>query len=84
MATINAKALVQAGMSKSMAHHVLAGSRKPSIPFALWLLETCGIALDPIAGKSPSEIALLKKLYPPSAPETVLRRRQASGNGVAA
>lgn len=71
---ITARALMDAGLSRSFAHHVMAGSRKVGIPLALWLLDRHGLAVSPIAGKSKAELRFLRSIYEPKAPKSVERR----------
>jgi hypothetical protein len=78
MANTHAQTLIQAGLSKSMAYHVVNGIRSISIPLALWLFENDRIKVGPLSGKSASEIRTLRGMYEPAAPETVLARRAAN------
>lgn len=76
MANPNAQILISAGLSKSMAYHVVNGVRSVSVPLALWLFERDGIKVGPLADKTSREIETLRKLYVPAAPESVLQRRK--------
>jgi len=78
MANTHAQILIKAGLSKSMAYHVVNGIRSVSLPLALWLYEQDRIKVGPLVGKSPAEIKTLRRLYEPSAPETVIARRAAN------
>jgi hypothetical protein len=69
--------LIAAGLSESMAYHALAGTRNVSVPLALWLLDNDGLAVGPVVGKSKAELRMLRSLYAPAAPASVLRRRAA-------
>jgi hypothetical protein len=78
MANHLAKTLIDAGLSKSFAYHVVNGAREIGVPLALWLLDNDGIKVGPLAGKTAAEIRLLRNMYAPNAPESVLRRRAAN------
>lgn len=78
MANAQAKTLIKAGLSKSMAYHVINRVRSISVPLALWLYENDQIKVGPLEGKSPSEIKTIRGLYEPAAPETVVARRAAN------
>lgn len=78
MANETANILIRAGLSKSMAYHVVNGVRTISAPLALWLFEADGIKVGPLEGKTPAEIRMLRRLYEPAAPQTVLERRAAN------
>lgn len=80
---ITAKSLIAAGLSRSAAHHVMAGSRQLGLPLALWLLDECGLIAPALEGKTARELALLRQMYPPAAPQSVLDRRAANGNAAA-
>jgi len=75
MKVATASDLIAAGLSESMAYHAIAGTRNISISLALWLLDNHGLAAGPIVGKSKAEMRLLRSLYAPAAPASVLRRR---------
>lgn len=75
MANPTAAELIAAGLSESMAYHVAAGTRKISIPLALWLHERDRLKVGPLEGKSAAEIRLLKGMYAPAAPQSVIARR---------
>lgn len=87
---ITASRLRAAGLSRSFADHVIAGTRQISVPLALWLWENDRIKAGPLEGKSTAEIRLLRSMYEPSAPASVLARRSslpandASAQGAAA
>lgn len=72
-----ARDLIEAGLSRSFAHHVAAGTRHVGIPLALWLKDECGITVKAIADKTKRELELLRSMYPPRAPEKVVERRAA-------
>lgn len=72
---VTASALREAGLSRSFADHVIAGTRQIGLPLALWLHENDGLKAGPLAGKTLAEIRLMRRLYDPSAPASVLRRR---------
>ena len=78
MANPHAQTLIKAGLSKSMAYHVVNGIRSVSLPLALWLYEHDGLKVGALADKSPAEIKTLRRLYEPAAPETVIARRAAN------
>lgn len=78
MANAHAQTLINAGLSKSMAYHVVKGIRTIGVPLALWLYEADRIKVGPLEGKSAAEIKTLRRLYEPSAPETVIARRAAN------
>lgn len=78
MANQTANILMKAGLSKSMAYHVVNGVRTISAPLALWLFEADGIKVGPLLGKTAAEIRMLRRLYEPAAPQTVLERRAAN------
>jgi hypothetical protein len=71
---ITAQDLTRAGLSRSFAHHILAGSRVCGVPLALWLLDEFGLEVPPLAGRSPEEIASLRSIYSPAAPRSVMSR----------
>lgn len=75
MATPTAADLIAAGLSESMAYHAVAGTRNIGIPLALWLHERDGLKVGPLSGKTPAEIRLLRGMYSPAAPESVIARR---------
>lgn len=77
MANPTASELIAAGLSESMAYHVAAGTRNVGIPLALWLHERDGLKVGPLDGKSTAEIRLLKGMYTPAAPQSVIARRAA-------
>lgn len=77
---VTARQLQAAGLSRSYAHHVLAGTRQVGVPLALWLLDEHGIAVGPVAGKSKAELRLLRTMYEPRAPESVLQRVSAAND----
>lgn len=81
-----AKELIDAGLSKSFAYFVVSGDKTPTVPLALWLLDECGLAVPPLSGKAKHEIDVLRSMYPPQAPKSILRRRAArsESQGVAA
>lgn len=66
--------LRKAGLSRSFADHVVAGTRNIGIPLALWLLDNHGLRAGPLAGKSKAEVRLLRSMYEPRAPESIARR----------
>lgn len=78
MANSTARTLIEAGLSKSMAYHVVNGIRSVGIPLALWLFEHDGIKVGPLVGKSAAEIRTLRRMYEPAAPATVMARRIAN------
>lgn len=78
MAKTDAQILIRAGLSKSMAYHVVNGIRSISIPLALWLHENDRIKVGPLTGKTASEIRMLRRLYEPVAPDSVIARRAAN------
>ena len=71
---ITARALMEAGLSRSFAHHVMAGSRKVGVPLALWLLDQHDLSVPPVAGKSKAELRFLRSMYEAKAPASVSRR----------
>lgn len=78
MANPVAQKLIASGLSKSMAYHVVNGVRTISVPLALWLFDIDGIRVGPLSGKTASEIRMLRSLYEPCAPASVLNRRAAN------
>lgn len=74
---ITASRLRSAGLSRSFADHVIAGTRQISVPLALWLFENDQIKVGPLEGKSAAEVRLLRSMYEPSAPASVIARRSA-------
>lgn len=83
MANARAQALIAAGLSKSMAYHVVNGIRSISVPLALWLLEVDGIKVGPLASMSAAEIKALRAVYRPVAPQSILDRRQQQSKAAA-
>lgn len=81
MASPTAADLIAAGLSESMAYHAIAGTRKISVPLALWLHERDGLKVGPLDGKSAAEIRLLRGMYSPAAPASVIARRAAPSPG---
>lgn len=75
--TITARRLMKAGLSKSFAHHVLAGTRNVGVPLALWLLDEHRIAVPPIAGKTRRELAVLRDMYRAEPPKSIRERIEA-------
>lgn len=75
MATPSVQHLIAAGLSKSFAYHVVNGVRTMAVPLALWLFEQDGLKAGPLAGKTAAEIKMLRRLYEPAAPRSVLERR---------
>lgn len=71
-----ARDLIDAGLSRSFAHHVMAGTRVCKPTLALWLLDRFDLIVPPIAGKTKREIDLLRTMYPPEAPISIERRRE--------
>lgn len=72
--SVTAAELRDAGLSRSFADHVLAGTRQVGVPLALWLLDRRGLRVGPVAGRTPAEIRLLRSMYEAKAPASVLRR----------
>lgn len=68
------KNLMGAGLSKSFAYLVVSREREVGVPLALWLLDVCGIVVPSLKGKTKREIDVLRSLYPPRAPQSVLDR----------
>lgn len=66
--------LRRAGLSRSFADHVIAGTRNIGVPLALWLLDNHGIVAGPLVGKSKPEVRLLRSMYEPRAPKSIERR----------
>jgi len=54
-----------AGLSRSMAHHVLAGTRRLSIRRAIEIYDAAGVALPPINDKTREQLDCLRSLYFP-------------------
>lgn len=77
MTNPTAAALMNAGLSKSMAYHAVTGHRKIGVPLALWLLDNDGLKVGPLTGMSARQIETLKAVYQPSAPKSVIERRSA-------
>lgn len=75
MTNPTAAILMAAGLSKSMAYHATSGARKIGVPLALWLHDNDGVKVGPLEGKTQREIAVLRQIYEPSAPQSVLARR---------
>ncbi len=76
MAKTSAQTLIDAGLSKSFAYHVMNGVRAISVPLALWLHENDGLRVGPLEGAAPAKIKALRSIYEPKAPKSVLQRRQ--------
>lgn len=76
MSQISAQTLIDAGLSRSFAYHVLNGARTISLPLALWLHENDGIRVGPLAGKPRSQINALRAIYEHKAPKSVIERRK--------
>lgn len=66
-----------AGLSKSMAYHVISGERGIGLPLAIWLYDQDGLKVGPLQGKTAREIAVLRQVHQPAAPDSVLARRAA-------
>lgn len=66
--------LRRAGLSRSFADHVIAGTRNVGVPLALWLLDNHKIIAGPLVGKSKAEVRLLRSMYEPRAPKSIERR----------
>jgi hypothetical protein len=54
--------LMSAGVRKSHAYMIANGHRKPSLPLALDVVRKTGLALGPLEGLSPTEVAALAQL----------------------
>lgn len=78
MDDLTAKSLMRAGLSRSYAHHVVAGTKTPTPALALWLLDKHGLTVPPLAGKTKGQIAALRATFVAAAPESVLRRLDAA------
>lgn len=76
MTNATASTLIAAGLSKSMAYHAMTGVRSISVPLALWLYENDGLKVGPLEGRTSREIAVLRQIYEPKAPDSVVKRRQ--------
>jgi hypothetical protein len=77
---VTARALIDAGLSKSFAHFVVKGERSLSVSTALWLLDDHGLMAGPLEGKSKREVETLRGLYAPAPPKSV-RHRLAGAHG---
>lgn len=78
------KALIEAGLTRSFAHHVVAGTRKVRMPLAIWLHDERGLIVKQLEGKTKREIDLLRSMYPPQPPEEFARPRVAAHDAAAA
>lgn len=65
----NASELIAAGLSESMAHHVLAGTRKCSVPVALWLHDEKRLRVPQLEGLSKRELDGLRSVFSPAPPK---------------
>lgn len=81
---IPAKVLIDAGLSRSFAHHVVGETRSCSLPLAIWLKDNHGIEVPPLVGKTKREIDLLRQMYPPALPKSVAKRIRAQSRDKAA
>lgn len=80
MANPTVQTLMASGLSKSFAYHVVNRKRAISPALALWLFENDGLKVGPLDGKTPSEIRMLRRLYEPLAPASVVARRIAAND----
>lgn len=71
---INAKQLIEAGLSRSFAHHVVAETRKVGLPLAIWLNDEHGLKVGPLVGKTRREIDVLRATHGSEPPASVRRR----------
>lgn len=76
MSQISAQTLIDAGLSRSFAYHVLNGVRTISLPLALWLHKNDGICVGPLEGKPRSQIDALRNICEPKVPKSILARRK--------
>lgn len=76
MANQTVQTLIGAGLAKSFAYHVVNGKRSISVTLALWLHENDGIKVGPLEGMPAAQIRVLRGLYEPQAPASVINRRQ--------
>lgn len=56
----HAKIGARIGKDRSYVSKLLAGKRKASLPIAIAIFDVAGIAIGPLEGKDPQEIATLK------------------------
>ena len=68
-----AHSLIEAGLSRSYAYHVMAGTRTLPVPVALWLLDTKGLVAPALEGKTKREIDVLRGMFEPAPPKPVSR-----------
>lgn len=71
---LTVRRLMDAGLSKSFAYLVVSGDRDVGVPLALWLLDECGITVPTLLGKTKRELDVLRGMYAPRAPKSVLER----------
>ena len=69
-----AKLLIEAGLSRSFANHVMAGTRKVGMPLAIWLHDERGIIVEPLVGKNKRHITMLRDIYGAEPPASIQRR----------
>jgi len=74
---LTVSALIAAGLSRSFAHHILAGSRICRPPLALWLLDRHGLTVPPLVGRTQDEIDALRAIYGAAPPASIARRLEA-------
>jgi hypothetical protein len=71
---LTVRRLMDAGLSKSFAYLVLEGERTVGVPLALWLLDNHKLTVPPLVGKTKREIDVLRGMYEPRAPQSVIDR----------
>lgn len=71
---ITVRDLMAAGLSRSYAHHVLAGTKTPAVPLALWLLDKHNLRVRPLVGLTETQIKTLRAVHSAAAPTSILRR----------
>lgn len=75
MTKTQAQTLIDAGLSKSFAYHVVSGARTISLQLALWLHEHDQLRVGPLEAMTPAQITAMRSVCKPKAPASIVNRR---------
>lgn len=70
----DAASLIAAGISRSHAHHVMAGTRRLAVAVALWLLDEHGLIAPQLGELSKRDVEGLRRTFAPAPPSPTHRR----------